>query len=396
MVGKSHSANPASRSCSSVGSYDATKEEVPCRYSYVRASNTYHRYGRRQSSKTSEDTSNYSSREDLLECKAIHLRKKKNTGRTTPIKSIAAKNVGCSSSDDLLNDESDATDGFLSSGIPETDGSVFSSQEDLLEPQTKCSANVTKFIHRHSSVKGGQKSRISRSSSIHVFPLEIRVTAEQPQEVYSGNSQYYTGRECITPLYSGSEDEAIYKQQTLFPGRGKQTTLSPSRQSRVTFSPKSLQSCQRDIDDTEEYRPLRLKVQSAIVKTVRRLIDHLGNIHNQVGVIENKCSHLQDTMCTLEHDQYLLHLKFSDIESRFENLNKLDTSVSDSDSGCPHGDDDAVEGKCSKKESHTCKLGKEHTKHATHEIIKVPGFSSLLVLDDLKVSTVLAYFKKLK
>ncbi|KAK7083496.1 hypothetical protein SK128_019616 [Halocaridina rubra] len=433
-------------------------QDIPCRFSYARASNTYRRYGRSPNRKTSDDTSIYSSREDMLEEKCVSLRKKKFT------KKLGNTELGFSSSEDLLNEDSDITDGHLSSGIPETDGSVFSSLEDLLDSEIKCSSNVSKFLRRHSSRKGSASTRLSSTFSTNCnFSCEIRVTPEQTEDRYTPCKSCFLKRRCSTPFYGGSKEERTYQWSPCYscdsevrpgspyntgmpvvkgnsllhgnplragnqlaeiprqsgsmyiPGSTSQTgTLllpnSPLQDERlldlesvtrsasflrpvgiafqtgsvcnqvaphnsvttgdhlsrgnicsqpnlvqtesilktgdspqveiaygsgnqdltnvavpslrVHFPPKSCQPLNRNEEDPEEFRPMRRKVQSAVVKTVRRLVEHLGVVNEQVGVIEEKCSHLKNSMCALEYDQYLLHMKLTDLESQIHTLDE--------------------------------------------------------------------------
>lgn len=294
-----HASVPLSRSPSpivNVKQYQS--EEVPLRYSYVRASNSFHRYGRsrkrnssweqrrRQSRNAStEDRSSLSSKEDLLDYHPSSLRKGKFCRGGSDIWKLRS---GCSSSEDLLNDEYDVSDGLVSSGIPETDGSVFSSQEDLLEPQIKCSANVFKFVRSSTSGKGSSSS----SSKFSTGEGKKHLSVEKRNVLHK--------RMCLKPgVFSKNEVEDNLKQ-------------TPTSQ-----TPDSL--CTTDLSsELVELSPIKLKVQKAVVFTVQRLVNHLSHVCDQVEVISNKCENLQDTFRALEYEQHILSIKIGDLESQFE------------------------------------------------------------------------------
>ncbi|KAG7161757.1 Transmembrane protein 214-like [Homarus americanus] len=303
-------------------------QEIPCRFSYVRASNSYHRYGRSPNRRTlTYDASSFSSREDLLECPGLPVRRKK-IGTVKP--ASQKYRSGNSSSDDLLNEDSDITDGLFSSGIPETDGSVFSSQEDLLgptvTPKVKCSANVERFVRRSSSGKGSSISRVSSSPYRH--PQNVPVQAELLSEC-----KYNEKNHCSTiSSLSTSESEQYEKWNKFIPFKGERRSPSPSQHLHATVTPNGSSEIASHPATPDSFLPMRFKVQSAVVKTICRLVDHLGNVREQVRIIESRCSHLKDTMCALEYTQYVLDAKLMGLERQFKYSDKVSF---DSDSGCP-------------------------------------------------------------
>lgn len=292
-----HASVPLSRSPSPiVNAKQYESEEVPLRYSYVRASNSFHRYGRsrrrnsswehrrRQSKNASTEDSSLSSKEDLLDYHANSLQKGKFCRSGSDIWKLRS---GCSSSEDLLNDEYDVSDGIVSSGIPETDGSVFSSQEDLLEPQIKCSANVFKFVRSSTSGKGSSSSsKFSTGEGKKYLSIEKRNVLHK--------------RKCMKPSDMVSKNEVDSLKQT------------PASQTPDSMCPTDLSS------ELAELSPIKLKVQKAVVFTVQRLVNHLSHVCDQVEVISNKCEILQDTFRALECEQHILSIKISDLESQFE------------------------------------------------------------------------------
>lgn len=294
-------------------------QEIPCRFSYVRASNSYRCYGRSPVRKTSADGSLYSSKEDLLECPVIPLRRKKLYITRSALQKYKSGN---SSSDDLLNDDSDMTDGLLSSGIPETDGSVFSSQEDLLDPKVKCSSNISRFIRRSSSGKGSTISMVSsRRGSTYKHLQEIRVKTELPQQnEYCEKKHYFT-----SPSLIGYESEHYEKWRKANQNKDGLSSQTPLQPLYTDVSPGGSSQVASHPVTVESLLSVRSKVQSAAVKTIRTLVDHVGGLRDQIGMIEGKYSHLKDTVCVLEYDQYVLDAKLTSLERQFRYSNKLNS-----------------------------------------------------------------------
>lgn len=285
-------------------SYEAS-EDVPCRFSYIKASNSYWRYGR---GKPGEDGSEYSSKEDLIDppTRPVSSRRRKQNTLKKPKQRYKS---GYSSSDDFLNEyDSDVTDGLISSGIPETDGSVFSSREDLLDPPVSCSDNVSRFIRFSSSGKGSTTSMVSSRQDLTCDTLpEIKIVDEVPQNINKNVEDAH----CI------SDSEKIKHNAMHFNQGDDLRPESPAGVIFVKIGERSACSTPR-CSTPDMIVAVQQRVQTAVVKTVQRLVNHIGKVREEIGSVEEKCGYLKDTMCALEYDQYLLNEKLTNLEGQFK------------------------------------------------------------------------------
>lgn len=354
-----HASLPLSRSPSPTVDANAyNSEEVPLRYSYVRASNSFHRYGRsrkrnssweqrrRQSRNAStEDRSSFSSREDLLDNCTDFLQKRKFCrlgSNTWKLRS------GCSSSEDLLNDEYDVSDGIASSGVPETDGSVFSSQEDLLEPRIRCSANVSKFVRSSTSGKGSSSS----SSKFSTREGKKHLSIEKRNVLHK--------RMCIKSTFLSKNGGAYNIKQT-------PTSLTPD-----SMCPTDLSS-----EIAEELSPVRHQVQKAVVFTVQRLVNHLSHVCEQVEVISSRSQNLQDRFRDLEYEQHILSIKINNLESQFK-----DTILSSSDTCKAESSADVTkQRKCDQENYHHSEdlIADEKLKNAENNVLARKSIFAILI-----------------
>ena len=279
-------------------------QDTPWRFSYVRASNSLRRYGSKsRRAYSADDGSLDSSREDLLDHPII-LSRRKRLGITK--QSSKKYKSGNSSSEDLLC-ESDYTEEPLSSGMPETDGSVFSSQENLFESWRKCSANVSQFLHRQSF----DKSR--KASSIEISYLSPSPQSQEScVEFHHSSEQGKHGMDNSSPINPGQERKENYSssdhQEELQPS-SLAGDAAASEQSMCTISQPVL---------SDNVWVIKNKVQMAVVKTIHRLINHISNVKEQVEVLENKCIVLKETLYNLRQGHDELEVKIAMLEKRSE------------------------------------------------------------------------------
>ncbi|KAK4297548.1 hypothetical protein Pmani_030039 [Petrolisthes manimaculis] len=287
---------------------------IRLRFSYIKASNSYWRYGRgiARSTTPGEDGSEYSSREDLIDppTRPSSSRRKKQTTLNKPKQRYKS---GYSSSDDFLNEyDSDVTDGLMSSGLPETDGSVFSSREDLLDPPVKCSGNVSRFIRLSSSGKGSSVSRVSSRQDFHCDTLpQIKIFGEVPQNVNKNVEDIH----CINNSEKNQQNET--KKATHCSQGGDVRSESPGGMIFMKFGERSTCTTPR-CTTPDKIVAVQQRVQTAVINTVHRLVSHIGKVQEEIGLVEEKCVHLKDTMCALEYDQYLLNEKLANLEEQFK------------------------------------------------------------------------------
>ncbi|KAG0720972.1 hypothetical protein GWK47_047370 [Chionoecetes opilio] len=253
-------------------------EDSPWRFSYVRASNSLHRYGTKsRQGRSASDGSLGSSREDLLDPPvSVSRRKRINFAK----KSSGKYKSGNSSSEELLNDESDWTEEPLSSGMPETDGSVFSSQENLLDdPADRCSANMSKFLRSKSSDKSrkasGSQSQASLGSNSPQI-LESSVELHQPPKEGKHSINNSTA---VSPNSEEKENNNSSNQEEVQPS-------SPAGDASV--SQLAVCSASQPILSDNMW-PVRHRVHMAIVKTFQRLMNHINNVKEQVEILEDQC-----------------------------------------------------------------------------------------------------------
>lgn len=278
-------------------------QDTPLRFSYVRASNSLRRYGTKsRRAFSASDGSLGSSREDLLDPPVILSRKKRLNVSKQSSKKYKSGN---SSSEDLLYDESDCTEDPLSSGMPETDGSVFSSQENLFEPVTRCSANVSKFLRRQSS---GKNSNVSGIQASHRSPSPQIL--ESSVELHQSPEEGKHGMDNSTPVSPSNEEKENYSNSD------HQEELQPSSPAGdASLSERSLCTISQSVLSDKAW-PVRHRVQMAVVRTIHRLVNHINNVKEQVEVLENKCSLLKETLYNLQQDNDALEVKISRLEKQ--------------------------------------------------------------------------------
>lgn len=274
----------------------ASQDDTPWRFSYVRASNSLRRFGNKSRSYSAGDGSLGSSREDLIDPPLLLSRRKR---LNVTNKSSNKYKSGNSSSEDLLY-ESDYTEEPLSSGMPETDGSVFSSQENLFKPKSRCSANVSRFLRRNSSDKtkkgSGTKAR-PRSASPHIR-VEFHRSAEEKHDIDDLTS---------SPSREKKNCNNIHHQQL----------QSLSTSGSAALSERSMCSLSEPVLSDNTW-PIRHRVHMAVVKTVQRLGNHINNVREQVENLDDKCILLKDRLYCLREDHDALEAKITSLEERCE------------------------------------------------------------------------------
>lgn len=285
--------------------YTDDSEDVPVRFSYVRASNSLRCYNTvPKRAHSAGESSLGSSREDLLDAPLVFARRKRpNVSKQL---SREYKN-GNSSSEDFL-DESDYTEEPLSTAVVETEGSVFSSQENLSDCAPKCSENVSKFLRRQSTsdVKSRRTSS-SQASLNNSLLLENTVEFHQFQDKRKDKLDHFM------PMCPAKNEKINYGSANQL-----QEILEPSSTTDEGIVSESSLCPITEPVLSDNMWPIMYRVQMAVTRTIRRLADHIETVKEHVDILEKKCNNLKVTLYYLQEDHNALKLKIVKLEELIE------------------------------------------------------------------------------
>lgn len=282
--------------------YTDDSEDAPMRYSYVRASNSLRSRNTLPKGRYSGgEGSLESSREDLLDAPVV-LGRRKRLKRP----SIEYKN-GNSSSEDLLCYESDYTEEPLSTAVVETEGSVFSSQENLSDSSPRCSENVSKFLRRQSTTDSKSRKTSSSQASLN-NPLVLENSVEIHQSHNNENKLDNFISMCPTKDEKRNYGSSDHLQEISEP---------PATAVEGIVTEKSLCPITQPVLSDNMW-PIMYRVQMAVTKTIRRLADHIEAVKEHVDVLEKKCNNLKVTLYYLQEDHDALKQKILRLEDLIE------------------------------------------------------------------------------
>lgn len=293
-------------------------EDVPVRSSIVRAPDSL-RCNNNVSKRvySAGEGSLESSREDLLDAPVIlSKRKKQNVSRH---QFTEYKNCN-SSSEDLRYCDSDYTEEPLSTAVVETDGSVFSSRENLSDSTPSCSENVSKFLRRQSS-SDSKSDRISSSQLSLNNPLVL-----ESNEFHQPHNKGKDKLDNFKPVYHTKNDRRNYGMSD----HRKEILEPPSTAVKGIVSEGSLHPIVEPILSDNVW-PVVYKVQMAVTKTIRRLAAHIEAVTEHVELLEKKCSNLKVTLFYLQEDHNALRVKISRLERVIEQRETEQSEESEDD-----------------------------------------------------------------
>ncbi|XP_050699166.1 uncharacterized protein LOC126986825 isoform X1 [Eriocheir sinensis] len=286
--------------------YTDESEDAPMRFSYVRTPNSLRGYNAMPKRANSAGESSLgSSREDLLDVPLVLARRKRPNVSKQPSREY--KN-GNSSSEDFLYYDSDYTEEPLSTAVVETEGSVFSSQENLSDSAPKCSENVSKFLRRQSTpdIKSRRTSG-SQASLNNPLVLENSVEFHQFQDKGKDKLDHFmpvcpTKNEKRNYGSSNHLQEILEPSSTADEGIVSESSLCPIIQPVLS----------------DNMWPIMYRVQMAVTKTIRRLADHIETVKDHVDILEKKCNNLKVTLFYLQEDHNALKVKIIKLEELIE------------------------------------------------------------------------------
>lgn len=313
----SHSVQKSGRREKTV--YTDESEDAPLRPSYVRASNSLRRYNPipKRTFSTGEGSLG-SSREDLLDAPIVYARKKRPLISKQPSREYKSGN---SSSEDLLCDESDYTEDPLSTAVVETDGSVFSSQENLFDPPPKCSENVSRFLRRQSTTDSKKRTASESQGSLNnLLVLEGSVQFHQPDD--EGKDKLDNCKENV-PCKGEKRNHVQPDHQT-------EISVPPSVAVEGIVTESSLCSIAQPVL-SDNIWPIIHRIQVAVTKTIHRLADHIETVKEHVEILEKKCNNLKVTLYYLQEDHEALKVKITKLEELIEQREATQSDESDSD-----------------------------------------------------------------
>lgn len=298
--------------------YTDESEDAPTRFSYFRASNSLRRYNSvPQRELSAGEGSLGSSREDLLDAPLVLARRK----RPNVSKQLSGGyKSGNSSSEDLLYDESDYTEDPLSTAVVETDGSVFSSQENLSDVSPRCSENVSRFLRRQSTI---DRRRSSGSPTCLDNPAALEDSAESHQSQDKGKDKL----DYFAPVCPTTNEKGSYNGNQDHPTK---IMGSPSIAVEGTVSEDSLCPIKEPILSDNKW-PVMYRIQMAVTKTIRRLADHIETVKEHVEILEKKCNNLKVTLYYLQEDHDALKVKISKLEELIEQREARQSEDSEDD-----------------------------------------------------------------
>ncbi|XP_076057487.1 transmembrane protein 214 isoform X1 [Oratosquilla oratoria] len=336
------------------------------RFSYIRASNSFHSYGRRYSSVRSlEDSCSCSSREDLLGSNENLERSKKRR----PSRRNMRRNKA----------EFEEVIAMYRGEKEDTTDSVFGSEDNLLEvDRVGCSSNISRFVRKHSVERMRQDStdscsKLTSSSGCSSSSLKkirrknkgsttpcVPATMQRniPQISFSSDEKSVCSQPEINERVSNNQAEFQKKVPSLevsskdhsleLPLVGTDE-ISHSVESTLdidTSVPLDQGTYESDFSENIDcsgllseagtlatsdtgtqgtantgtsqpgslVAPIRLRMHDAIVHTIRRIVDHLSSVRMQVSGLESRCKKIRETLSAIEHDQHVLKIRLESLE----------------------------------------------------------------------------------